>query len=336
MMLSFILHLNLLLGACGTLLYVNLGDNVTLPCYYSSTANYLCWYRQVAGEQPRLIFSFYKHAPDAPTFYNSFTEKQFTLYAGDGFYHLNISDVQYSDSAMYYCGETNIKITKLNKGTFLALRDQSRMSFLQQSDSLSVERGASVTLKCTVLPGNGDAEHSVYWFKKDSAEPHLGLLYVHSHSGHCVQPSGSTAKSCVYSLSKSGVKPSDSGMYYCAVASCGEIMFGKGTNLDVQGSPCEVYPVHMHLVIAALLLSVVLNLVLFGVLFQKLRRKYLQSKGSQRQQRAPVYTSDIQNEEPGAVQYVALDFKKGRGTSRRQRNTGEETVYAGVKSSDMD
>uniref|UniRef100_A0A672GFQ7 Ig-like domain-containing protein n=1 Tax=Salarias fasciatus TaxID=181472 RepID=A0A672GFQ7_SALFA len=252
-MLSFILHLNLLLGACkcallmlimsftcdleavgGTLLYVNLGDNVTLPCYYSSTANYLCWYRQVAGEQPRLIFSFYKHAPDAPTFYNSFTEKQFTLYAGDGFYHLNISDVQYSDSAMYYCGETNIKITKLNKGTFLALRGNS---FKNICTLLMDERGASVTLKCTVLPGNGDAEHSVYWFKKDSAEPHLGLLYVHSHSGHCVQPSGSTAKSCVYSLSKSGVKPSDSGMYYCAVASCGEIMFGKGTNLDVQGLP---------------------------------------------------------------------------------------------------
>ncbi|CAN9501326.1 unnamed protein product [Ophioblennius macclurei] len=332
-MLKFLLHLNLLLGAYGTLLYANLGDNVTLPCYYDSSANYLCWYRQVAGEQPRIIFSFYKHAVSELTFYNNFAKTRFSLHVGDGFYHLNISGVQHSDSAMYYCGQTNIQITKLNQGTFLAIKDQSQMSFLQQSDSLSVKPGASATLKCTVLPGNGDAEHSVYWFKKDSGEPHLGILYVHSHDSHCMQTSGSTAQSCVYSLSKSNVKQSDSGVYYCAVASCGEIVFGKGTRLDVRESPWE--RVHMHLVITALLLSVVLNLILFGVLCQKLRKEYLQFKGSQRQQGAPVYTADIQSGEQSDVQYVSVDFKRGRGTSRRQKKE-EDTVYAGVKMSDMD
>ncbi|KAF3838700.1 hypothetical protein F7725_010468 [Dissostichus mawsoni] len=40
-------------------------------------------------------------------------------------------------------------------------------------------------------------------------------------------------------LSKN-VSSSDAGTYYCAVATCGEILFGHGTKLDIEGN-CSIY-----------------------------------------------------------------------------------------------
>ena len=39
----------------------------------------------------------------------------------------------------------------------------------------------------------------------------------------------------VYTFHKNNVGTSDAGTYYCALAACGEIVFGKGTKLDVTG-----------------------------------------------------------------------------------------------------
>ncbi|KAF3836875.1 hypothetical protein F7725_004339 [Dissostichus mawsoni] len=66
----------------------------------------------------------------------------------------------------------------------------------------------------------------------------MGTMYIHTNgSSQCVQSLGSEfpAWSCVHSLSKQNVSLSDAGTYYCAVALCGEIIFGKGTRLEVGG-----------------------------------------------------------------------------------------------------
>ena len=92
-----------------------------------------------------------------------------------------------------------------------------------------------MTLNCTLHNGTGDGEHSVYWFKKESRNSNLGILYVHENSSsECVKSPESPAQ-CVYSLSKRNVSLSDAGTYYCAVASCGKILYGKGTRVDVGG-----------------------------------------------------------------------------------------------------
>uniref|UniRef100_A0A3B4Y2U4 Ig-like domain-containing protein n=1 Tax=Seriola lalandi dorsalis TaxID=1841481 RepID=A0A3B4Y2U4_SERLL len=112
-------------------------------------------------------------------------------------------------------------------------------SFLQQPLSESVQAGGSVSLNCTVHTGTSDGEHSVYWFRKDTGKSHLGILYVHTHSSsRCVKAAGSESPAqsrCVYNLWKRSVSLSDAGTYYCAVASCGEILFGGGTRLEVEG-----------------------------------------------------------------------------------------------------
>lgn len=107
----------------GAVLYADPGHNVTLLCFYGPSAGYLCWYKQVAGEQPQIISLFYKHLPKHNGFHNQFKDdKRFSVHIGDGFYHLNISNVQESDSAMYYCGKTSVTFTEFDNGTFLVLK----------------------------------------------------------------------------------------------------------------------------------------------------------------------------------------------------------------------
>ncbi|XP_070849920.1 T cell receptor alpha chain MC.7.G5-like [Chaetodon trifascialis] len=283
-----------LFRAYGALLYANTGDNVTLPCFYASdSAKYLCWYKQVAGEQPQIISSFYRHSPDTNKFHNQFKgDRRFSVHPGRGFYHLNISDVHNSDSAMYYCGQISITVTDFDNGMFLVVKGSSRESSLQQPASQSVKPGGSVTLNCTVHNGTSDGEHSVYWFKEESRNSQLGIMYIKkNNSNQCVKSSEFPVQSCVYSLSMRNVSLSDAGTYYCAVASCGEILFGKGTRLHVGG-------LHPKLSV-------------------------------------PEYAAERQNEGSDALQYVALDFKKRQSKSRRQRSTEEETIYSGVRLSDL-
>ncbi|XP_040887422.1 uncharacterized protein LOC121177242 [Toxotes jaculatrix] len=321
--------------AYGALFFANLGDNVTLPCLYDSNAKNLCWYKQVAGEQPQIMSSFYKHLDNSNVFHDEFKDnKRFSIHTGQGFYHLNICNVQHSDSAMYYCGHTSVTITTFKKGTLLVVKDSNCWSFLQQPASDSVQPGGSVTLNCTVHTGTSDGEHSVYWFKKDTENSHLGIMYIHTHnSSECVNGtvSGSPARSCVYNLSKRRVTQSDAGTYYCAVALCGQILFGKGTKLDVGVEQCDTPSVLLLCVVAALVVSLILNIVLFSVICKRTRGTYLQSGGSHPQPVAPEYTADTQNKESDALQYVALDFKKRQGKSRRQRSTKEEAIYSRIR-----
>lgn len=99
-----------------------------------------------------------------------------------------------------------------------------------------IQQGGSVTLNCTVHTGSCDGDHSVYWFRHGQ---HQGIL--HTHRGQCDRstPGPSPSQSCVYYLLKNNLSSSDAGTYNCAVVSCGEILFGKGTKLliadDVEG-----------------------------------------------------------------------------------------------------
>ncbi|TNN39078.1 Viral T-cell receptor beta chain-like T17T-22 [Liparis tanakae] len=322
-----------LFGAYGALLYAEPGHNVTLPCFYVTTANNLCWYKQVAGEQPHIVSSVYKHLPASNNFHNQFKgNKRFAVHVGPDFYHLNISKVRAWDSAMYYCGSTSVAITEFDNGTFLALKESSRRSYLQQPASDSAKPGGSVTLNCTVHTGTSGAEHSVYWFKKeDSRNSHLGMMYVHRSSGQCAHSLEPPALSCVHGLAKRNVSRSDAGMYYCAVAMCGEILFGEGTRLEVR----DTFPLLVQCSVAALLVSGVLNIVLVGVLCKMSRRKHLHPQVRKPPVSVPEDTSDSQNEEFGALHYVALDYKKSEGKIRRHRSPEEDTIYTGVRQSDL-
>uniref|UniRef100_A0A6Q2Z826 Ig-like domain-containing protein n=1 Tax=Esox lucius TaxID=8010 RepID=A0A6Q2Z826_ESOLU len=204
--------------------YAQLGDNVTLKCFYPEIISYVSWYKQTAGQKPQHISSIFRYNVEA-TFHNDFKDNhRFTVPGGKGVFHLRISNFQPSDSAMYYCGVIN-NFYSILKNMFL------------QPVSESVLPGDSVTLNCTINTETCEGEHSVYWFRHDSGESSPGIFYTNGdRSGQCMKSpeSGSPTQSCVYNLPKRNLSISDTGTYYCAVASCGEILFGNGTKLDLK------------------------------------------------------------------------------------------------------
>ncbi|TNN73088.1 hypothetical protein EYF80_016758 [Liparis tanakae] len=69
-------------------------------------------------------------------------------------------------------------------------------------------------------------EHRVHWFRSGSGETQPGFIHTHSDAPE--------ERSCDFSLSKTIHDSSDTGTYYCAVATCGEILFGGGTKVDTK------------------------------------------------------------------------------------------------------
>lgn len=118
----------------------------------------------------------------------------------------------------------------------LASQMQS-LSVLQQPVLGLTNPGASVTLHCIVTADRCAGKYSVYWFRYNSGKSQPGIIYTNEDSnGLCKKKptDNSPTQTCVYSLPKTNLGLADAGTYYCAVAVCGEILFGNGTQLDVN------------------------------------------------------------------------------------------------------
>uniref|UniRef100_A0A8C8C254 Ig-like domain-containing protein n=1 Tax=Oncorhynchus tshawytscha TaxID=74940 RepID=A0A8C8C254_ONCTS len=225
------------------LMSANVGDTVTLQCFYEGNmAMHFSWYKQPLGEKPQVISTVYRY-DEAPTFYHEFKgNPRYSVQSGQGINHLSISDINSLDSALYYCGSAHSNVLEFGKGTFLNIKDSGSNSktVVEQPVSESVQPGDSVTLNCTIHTETCAGEYSVYWFRHGSGESHPGIIYTHGdRSDQCEKSpeAGSPTQSCVYNLLKRNLNLSDAGTYYCAVALCGEILFGEGTKLDIQGKP---------------------------------------------------------------------------------------------------
>ncbi|XP_034146694.1 uncharacterized protein LOC105020600 [Esox lucius] len=314
-------------------LNAHLGDIVTLQCFPSRKSPQILWYKQTAGGKPQLITTIFRLA-DGVTFHNDFKDNpRFTVPGGKGVFHLRISNIQPSDSAIYYCCGVPLYSMEFAFGIFLILKGTSK-TVLQQPVSVSVQPGDSVTLNCTINTGTCEGEHSVYWFRRDSGESPPGIIYTNGdRSGQCMKSpeSGSPTQSCVYNLPKRNLSLSDTGTYYCAVESGGEILFGNGTNLDIStGNYTE--PVFLvYCLGVALGVSIILIIVLTYIIYKMNMMMCRQCRDSQT--RGPtVYRSVAGNQDADNLHYVALNLNKNM--SRRQRNNMEEepvVVYAGIR-----
>uniref|UniRef100_A0A8C9V5S6 Novel immune-type receptor 9 n=1 Tax=Scleropages formosus TaxID=113540 RepID=A0A8C9V5S6_SCLFO len=201
-----------------------LGDNVTLMCTISVGAgSYFYWFKQLVGHPPQCILSLYVHSSD-PVFYGEFEkDRRFILQKNQTSMGLTILNAKATDAGHYYCCTRSYEHIFFAKGVFL---------------TYEVNPGDSVTLQCTVDSETCAGEHSVYWFRHGSGESLPGLIYTHGkRSDECEKSpeAGSPTHGCVYSLPKRNLSRSDAGIYYCAVATCGNILFGNGTKLEIEG-----------------------------------------------------------------------------------------------------
>ncbi|XP_062418071.1 immunoglobulin kappa light chain-like [Pungitius pungitius] len=226
---------------------VDVGDKITLQCFYQNNDGaWLSWYKQTLGQRPKLVSTFYQFNEDG-TFHHEFKNNaRFTLDPGKGQNHLTIIDLKMSDSATYYCAHSTSNVLIFAEGTVVSVQGSGLTvpALLLQSPSETIQPGGSVTLNCTVQTGTCDGQHSVYWFK-DSEESHPALIYTDGGStDQCVKKPNTQTHTCDYNLPMKSLNLSHAGTYYCAVASCGHILFGNGTKLDFKDdldSPFLVY-----------------------------------------------------------------------------------------------
>uniref|UniRef100_A0A667ZRF2 Novel immune-type receptor 8 n=1 Tax=Myripristis murdjan TaxID=586833 RepID=A0A667ZRF2_9TELE len=205
-----------------------LGDSVTFECQIKSAdqENRL-WYKVNAGRRLQLVVrenKLYNQNVFGPEFLQS--SHRYSLKHDSNIYHLSISATTREDTGTYYCGVLQRSFIEFGPGTFLMLKDtrSSSVSVVQQPESESVQPGDSVTLSC-----------SVHTALRSSGS---GIIYNSGNkSKSCKRTeTGSPETSCVFKLPKQNLSSDDAGTYYCIVASCGEILFGNGTKLNIKSN----------------------------------------------------------------------------------------------------
>ncbi|XP_018928456.1 immunoglobulin kappa light chain-like [Cyprinus carpio] len=224
-----------------SLLFAELGSSVIIPCSHSDDyINSVLWYKHSIGKKPLLI-AHSEHGSGSVTYQNGFniTNRYFIRSEPDSF-NLTIIHLEEYDFATYYCAVSFLNMITFGEGTILLHKESDgmrRTTVLQQPVSDRLNSGDSVTLQCSVISQICAGEYRVYWFRHSSGHSDPGIIYTHDNrSDQCMEKSESSSsiQSCVYSLSQTELTPSDAGIYYCAVATCGKIHLGNGTK-DIFG-----------------------------------------------------------------------------------------------------
>ncbi|XP_060951290.1 uncharacterized protein LOC133028109 [Limanda limanda] len=214
---------------------VDVGDSLTLQCFFERDDHRIYWYKHKPGQKPRIISMTYKFSKDFPLLNEFKNNSRFTVETIDDKSHLKISDLQLSDTATYYCSKSNKFKFECMQSVTVSVKGSGSNIQAVVHQSESIQTGGSVTLSCTVHTGTCDGEHSVNWFKS-SEEPQPGLIYTHGDRNHqCERKPDNQTHTCVYNLSMERLNSSHAGTYYCAVAACGHIVFGDGTKLEFDG-----------------------------------------------------------------------------------------------------
>ncbi|XP_061582146.1 signal-regulatory protein beta-2-like [Cololabis saira] len=255
---------------------VSVGQNVTLTCPRETTSlqqESLYWMRIVSGNQPEVLGATYVFdASDSISKTPDVTAKQESQT-----FILHINETKLRDTGLYFC----IKVHSLNmmilKGEFLRIKgpEPDTTAVTQVFPSDPVHPGEQITLDCSVF---SDSEKktcpsNVYWFRAGSEESHPSLIYAHKNSsGDCnSSPETRSAQKCDYSFSKT-VSSTDAGTYYCAVASCGQILFGNGAKLEIKAS--DMWDLQTANVILCLLCAALTtSLVVITFLVYTLKKK---------------------------------------------------------------
>lgn len=220
----------------------NVGESWTLECSYDTmVATQFYWFKQTLGQKPRLISVFYRYDDNASLANEFKNDPRIKLDTTNNKYNLKISNLRLSDSATYYCAGRNALMFEFAAGITVNVKgsDVKAPALIYQPASETDQAGASGTLDCTVNAGTCDREHSVYWFRH-SGESQPGLIYTRGRSNdRCQRKNNTQTNMCFYDLPMNSLNVSKAETYLCAVASCGNILFGDRDKLGSEGK-CKI------------------------------------------------------------------------------------------------
>ncbi|XP_005755714.1 uncharacterized protein LOC102203064 [Pundamilia nyererei] len=314
----------------------NTGDDVTLHCFYEGNdVARLYWYKLNSGKESKLICTV-NTVDNQARFHDEFnTEPRFTVNSEKGKIDLQISDLQISDSATYYCASSYGYRFTFAEGTVIDVKGSGSNipTLVQQSASETIQPGGSVTLNCTVHTGTCDEEHSVYWFR-DSEESFPRIIYTNGgRNDQCERKPNTQTHTCVYNLPMKSLP--HAGTYYCAVASCGHILFGNGTKLEYERNCC----VFVYFLSGALAFTTLLSLLMALLLYVTHKRSNF--KNTESRSRISSVSSAVAQviflgeltslKMKKNIHYAALRHHKADRPRRLRDNSKAECVYSSIK-----
>ncbi|XP_062849612.1 immunoglobulin superfamily member 3-like [Trichomycterus rosablanca] len=331
------------------------GQTVTLFCKISEfNGNYLYWFRQSLGEGPTCIVTLFGATSE---FYGDFKhDKRFTAKKNGNLFTLTINNTKPNDTAIYYCSIWDYDLNIFGNGVFLSYEGsginhqhyiKEVVSLDQTQDSLklkeSLHPGDNVTLQCTVVTQSCAGEHSVFWIRHGSGESHPGIIYTDGDSSdQCKNKSdaGSSTQSCIYSLPKRNLRTSDAGTYYCAVATCGGILFGNGTTLEFTGSKDEYSQIYWG-ILGLALLNLMCFIIIAVLLWSLAKNRNMCPSGSETRMSVPTFEpkrphasasfidESVERED---MSYAALRFQAKKSKKQEtQRDSHQTIIYSSVR-----
>ncbi|XP_047461475.1 signal-regulatory protein beta-2-like [Mugil cephalus] len=337
-MLMYLLYISLLWSMCelsgdtsqpASFQAVKLGDTITIRCHFDHyvSARVIVWYQLTTGRRLQLVAS-------TDTLYNltTYGEKSHHCSVNSDRMgsHLVISTTTSEDTGTYYCGRMDLKGVQFQQGTFLMIKGEKMVSdsVVQKPQSQSVQSGDSLTLKCSVHPGQCTADHmSIMWLKNsDHSLPEL--MYSSGNKSSACQNTKSGETTCVYDLPMRNISSDDAGVYYCVVTSCGQVLFGNGTWIHIHREdpkPLDLSPTVVALMLSNIILGVV-TLLLAWTLCKNCKKEPMTSSRSTDQSPEVDQTRD-------AVVYAAVcsasRISSGRSASVKQNR--DTIIYSDVR-----
>ncbi|XP_037334640.2 immunoglobulin kappa light chain-like [Pungitius pungitius] len=310
---------------------VGVGDKIILQCFYENIGGaWLYWFKQTLGKQPKLVSSFYQFNKNG-TFHHEFKNStRFILGTEKGQNHLTIFDLNITDTATYYCASSTSYVLTFAEGTVVSVQGSGLTvpALLHQSPSETIQVGGNLTLNCTVQTGTCDGQHSIYWLK-DSEESHPALIYTDGGSTDQCERKSNTTQRCDYNLPMESLNYSHAGTYYCAVASCGHILFGNGTKLDIQDEGDHL--VLVYLLSGALVFTTILVVLLSYLVYKLNKKKSCQCSESHATVSAPSTGNTEGYQNAQSPHYAALNLNVPNGSRRQKMNIDVECVYSGIR-----
>ncbi|XP_028272775.1 immunoglobulin kappa light chain-like [Parambassis ranga] len=315
-----------------SLTVAELGHDVTLHCNVSENAK---WYKQSLGQMPQTVAGSVSG--------QTITEKQFensrfTVSKKESQFSLSIRNVSKEDEATYFCQTVTAFSSVFVNGTFLVVNDsnQQKSVFVTQSPKTeSVQLGDTATLHCSLLSKETQSnvqspgEHNVYWFRTGSGGFHPNIIYTQRNSSD-----EDTGRSCDYRLSKAIRDSADTGTYYCAVVTCGQILLGEGTTVDTRPGLDPVV-----LVLGGLLACCITVIVLIILHIKQNVCKHCKGEPSASHDTGDDNSTVDQlhdlNDEAKELNYAAVHFTNRRENqekkTKKRRETPEDSIYSVVK-----
>uniref|UniRef100_A0A3B5KN22 Ig-like domain-containing protein n=1 Tax=Xiphophorus couchianus TaxID=32473 RepID=A0A3B5KN22_9TELE len=266
---------------------VQTGESVTFKCPLPREFNErdIYWYKQRPGDALRLTLKMLrKQQPTTHKFQPEFPDSRWKVNNDQKCSRLTLLKATYSDEGFYHCELIALAGNIQWSGTYLmnAMRMSDNTVNQQPAVSNPVRPGHTATFQCSVFFESEtmacSEDFRMFWFQAKSNNTYPNMIYSDRNKHHECEKRSDSEKSCMFNFSKV-VNSSDSGIFYCAVTSCGKILFGNGTRLEIVDNT-GFESIALVTTASCLVLSLILNVVLICYGASRARQKRSDGKYS--------------------------------------------------------